>query len=183
MATNTKKKEVISENTKGKTKKVVKKDNNLKKIINTIKKYKKVFISGISIVFISLIVLIVVNNFSSNYEVITINGVDYYNDDFMIYLYSAKYNYFKKEDITEDDLKVVIDNDSNMTVKEYLKETALSDLKTSSAIRKMADDNNIVLNDEELEELDKEKKDFIKMLTGLYMQFTDYRYWQFLFQS
>ena len=64
----------------------------------------------------------------------------------MIYLYSAKYNYFKKEDITEDDLKVVIDNDSNMTVKEYLKETALSDLKTSSAIRKMADDNNIVLN-------------------------------------
>jgi len=159
MAKNTNKKEVISENTKGNAKK----DNIFEKIINILKKHYKILISIISLIVILIISLIIINN-DKNYKIITINDIDYYSDDFMMYLYSAKYNYFKDKEITEDDLNVVVNNDSNITVRELLKETALNDLKTASAIKKMAEDNNISLNEKELEELTEEKKDFIKSL-------------------
>ena len=86
----------------------------------------------------------------------------------MIYIYSAKYNYYKDKvnEITSDDLSVMYDDESKMTVRDYLKEVAISDIKTASAIKNIANQNNIDLTDEDKKELDKEKESFIKSLGG-----------------
>lgn len=156
-------KKVISKNTKGNKSN---KDNILNKFMKFISNHKKLSIGFGILLLIIIIVILFIKNMSINYKVVTINNNDYYKNDFMIYLYSAKYNYFGKKDVSDDDLNVVIDEESKMTVREYLKEIALSDLKTASAIKEMANDNNIFLNNKDLEELKSDKKEFIKSLGG-----------------
>ena len=165
-----KSKKVISKNIKGSSKTLNKKDNIILKLINTLKKHKKISIGIFSLLLIIISVIIVINNISLNYKVVTINNYDYYENDFMIYLYSAKYNYFGSSNVSEDDLNVIYDADSNMKIKDYLKEVALNDLKTSTAIKLMASDNNIVLDDSDYKEIEEEKKEFIKSL-GSYKDF------------
>lgn len=164
MVKNTKNKEVISKSNKGKIKSLNKKDNIFIKLINILKKNKKISVGIIGLLILIISIIMIINNLSLNYKVVTINNYDYYENDFMIYLYSAKYNYFGERKVSNDDLNVIYDNESNMKVKDYLKEVALSDLKTSSAIKLMADDNNIVLDNKDYEEIKKEKKEFIKSL-------------------
>ena len=154
-------KKVISKDTKG-----TNKDNIFKKLLNLFNKNKKVSTSIICLIVLVIIGIIIINNLSINYKVVTINDKTYDNKDFMIYLYSAKYNYFKDSEINKDELNVILDEESNMTVKEYLKNTALNDIKTSAAIIKMADDNNIILDEKDYEDLEKEKDKFIKSIGG-----------------
>ena len=142
------------------------------KFLNNIKSFiinhYKLFISGF-IVFVLLVVgFFVIKNVRLNTKIITIDDENYTKSDFNIYLYSAKYNYFKDKstNITEEDLKVIYDKDTNLTVGEYLKEVTLSDIKTASAIKKLASDNNIELTDEDLEKLKSDKEKFIKQIGG-----------------
>lgn len=159
-----KKEKVISKNIKGTRKKLSKKKNIFTKFINLIKNNKIIFLI-IIVLIISIVSLLFFVNFDKNENVLTINNIDYTEKDFSIYLFSAKYNYFDgKTDINENDLKVIYDEESKLTVGEYLKEVALSDIKTASAIKELANKYNISLNDSDLEELEQEKTNFIKSL-------------------
>ena len=115
-----------------------------------------------------LIILFSCKNASINAKAVTINGNLFTKSDFMIYLYSAKYNYFggSLDNITDDDLNVVISDEEDITVREYLKEVAMSDIKTAAAVRKLASDNNIELTEKDYEDLKKEKDSFISELGG-----------------
>ncbi len=162
-----KEEKVISKNTKGTRKKLSKKDNLFKRFIKLIKNHKIIFVSILAIVIILIVTLNMINHKSYQTKVITINKNDYTKSDFAIYLYSAKYNYFSNtEEITEDDLNVIYDEESKMTVKEYLKEVALSDIKTAASIKELANKYDISLSSNDLDELDEEKETFIKKLGG-----------------
>lgn len=160
-----KKEEVISKNNKGTRKKLSKKEN--KRFLNLIKNHKVIAFSIVALIIIISIILFIINYVTYNKKIITINNVDYTKSDFSVYLFSAKYNYFNGDkDITENDLKVVYDEDSKMTVGDYLKEVALSDIKTASAIRLLAEKYDVSLSDKDYEELENEKRDFIKSLSS-----------------
>lgn len=160
-------KKVISKNIKGTRKTLSKKNNFLKRLVELIKNHKIISISILALVIILIITLYIVNYISYQTKIITINKIDYTKSDFAIYLYSAKYNYFGNDaEITEDDLKVIVDEENKKTVSDQLKETALNDIKTASAIRELANKYNITLSDSDYDELDSEKKEFIKQLGG-----------------
>lgn len=157
---NTTNKKVISKNTKGNK---TNKDNILKKLL----KEHKIISIIISCLILFIVLFIIIMNISIDYKVVTINNKEYTKNDFNIYLYSAKYNYFGNvENITKDDLKVIINDETNMTVSEYLKNTALNDIKTAAAINSLANDYNIFLDDEDYKELDNEKEKFIESIGG-----------------
>lgn len=160
-----KEEKVISKNNKGSRKKLSKKENIFKNFIKIIKEHKIITFSMVSIIIIIPITIFIINYVTYNTKIITINNVDYTKSDFSVYLFSAKYNYFNGNmDITENDLKVVYDEETNMTVADYLKEIALSDIKTAAAIKMLAEKYDVTLSDNDYEEIENEKKDFIKSL-------------------
>lgn len=162
-----KEEKVISKNIKGTRIALTKKNNIFKRFIKLIKNHKIIFASILACVIIFIITLYIINYVSYQTKVITINKNDYTKSDFAIYLYSAKYNYFGSNiEITEDDLKVIYDEETNMTVGEYLKEVALSDIKTAASIKELANKYDISLSKKDLEELENEKKEFIEELGG-----------------
>lgn len=162
----TKEVKVISKNTKGKETKKTKKGN--KKLFDFFKNHLKLVIGFVIGLVVLLIILFSCKSASVNAKVVTIDGNMYTKSDFMIYLYSAKYNYFGSEldNITKDDLDVVMSDNEDMTVRDYLKDVAMSDIKTASAIRKLASDNNIELTEKDYLDLKNEKESFISELGG-----------------
>ena len=151
-----------------KTKKVINEDKKEITIIDKFVKNKKILIGSLIALFILLIFIIFVIANNKYKTIITINDKDYTEADFNIYLFSAEYNYFGKnnDEISKDELKVIYDDETKMTVGEYLKSVALSNIKTAAAISQMADLNNIELKDKDYETLKKEKKEFIKKIGG-----------------
>lgn len=164
----TKKVKVISKNTKGGKTSKTKKGSIFKTLIDFFKNHLKLVIGFVLGLVVLLIILFSCKNASINAKAVTINGNLFTKSDFMIYLYSAKYNYFggSLDNITDDDLNVVISDEEDITVREYLKEVAMSDIKTASAVRKLASDNNIELTEKDYEDLKKEKDSFISELGG-----------------
>ena len=164
----TKKVKVISKNTKGGKTSKTKKGSIFKTLINFFKNHLKLVIGFVLGLVVLLIILFSCKNASINAKAVTINGNLFTKSDFMIYLYSAKYNYFggSLDNITDDDLNVVISDEEDITVREYLKEVAMSDIKTAAAVRKLASDNNIDLTEKDYEDLKKEKDSFISELGG-----------------
>lgn len=161
------KEKVISKNIKGTRKNLSKKKSLLARFIDLIKKYKIISSSILGLIIILIITPFIINYISYNPKVITINNTDFYENDFSIYLFSAKYNYFNgNTDVTENDLKVIYDEETKLTVGDYLKEVALSDIKTASAIKELANKYSISLSDNDLEEIEKEKDVFIKSVGG-----------------
>lgn len=158
-----------------KQKKVIKQDKKENKFLGKFIKLKMHIIKHfklLSFIFLGIVLVLFLvflfKNKALNTKIITIDDVTYTKSDYNIYYYSAKYNYFgaSKTNITDDDLKVVYDKDTNVTVGDYLKEVTLSDIKTQSAVRKLANDNNIELSDSDLEKIKQEKERFISALGG-----------------
>ena len=164
----TKKVKVISKNTKGGKTTKTKKGNKFGTLVNFFKNHLKLVIGFALGLVVLLIILFSCKNASVNAKVVTINGNVFTKSDYMIYLYSAKYNYFggSLDNITDDDLNVVISDEEDITVREYLKEVAMSDIKTAAAVRKLASDNNIELTEKDYEDLKNEKDSFISELGG-----------------
>lgn len=168
MKENSKSKVIKNKRVKGKvskSKKVLKKDNffqNHKKIISIS------FISIFLILILLLTILNVINKNSLEKVVITINEDKYTKSDFNIYFYSSKYDYFGKEadNISDDNMKIIVDEENNTTLGEYLKEKTLSEIKTASAIKEYAKENNIELDDKDKKELKQEKEKYIKSIGG-----------------
>jgi len=120
---------------------------------------------------IILIIAIIIISFSIKPEdkvVITIDKVEYTESDFNMYAYLIKYDYFGIDgtDLGEDVLNTQVSNDSEQTIGEYLKEKTISKMKVSAAVLRIAKENNITLNEDDLEEIETEKKEFIENLGG-----------------
>lgn len=169
MKTNSKGKVIKNKRVKGKvskSKKVLKKDN-------FFQNHKEITIVGIIAIFLVLISLLLIPNIIKKYSledvVITINQDKYTKSDFMIYFYSVKYDYFGKEadKVSDDNMKIIVDEENDTTLGEYLKEKTLSEIKTASAIREYSEKNNIELDDKDLKELKKEKEKYIKSIGGI----------------
>lgn len=101
-------------------------------------------------------------------KLLLIDGEAVTKSQFNIYAYAAKYNYFGSDlsKISDDDLDVVYDEASNTTIRAYLKTVALSDLKTSYAIKTLADKFDVKLNDDDYAKIKTDKEDFISELGG-----------------
>lgn len=140
-----------------------------KKITKTIKENKFISIAILTAVVVSLSLLFVIMPIvSKNKVVITIDGSDYTSSDFMIYLYSVKYNYFGEDntDLPEATLNTQVNSTSDMTIREYLKEKTVEEIKIAASVNRIAKENNITLTDEALKELEEEKEEYINNLGG-----------------
>ncbi len=165
----TKKNKVISVK---ETKKGVSKKNIFTKFIGFLCTHKKAVLLTVICILIVLLSLLLgmfyLNKSKLNEKVITINNENYTRSDFMVYFYSVKYDYFGMENAnaSNENLKVVLDSENNITVGDYLKGLALTEIKTAAAIKQFAYDNNIELDQKDFDEIASEKQSFIKKLGG-----------------
>lgn len=163
-----KNKEITTKKNKS-TKKVSKKGNS-KSTKN--KKGNKKFI--IKLIFGLLSVLIITFGIITFYVsrkeeiIITIDNIEYSESDFNMYAYLVKYDYFGIDgtDLDESTLNIQVSNDSEKTVGEYLKEQTISKIKVSASILRIAKENNITLNNNDLKEIEDGLQKFIKNLGG-----------------
>ncbi|MDO5568809.1 MAG: peptidylprolyl isomerase [bacterium] len=150
-----------------------KRDNKKKKgtkstVINKILQYKKLIIA-ILIILIAIVSLFMAKSFlNKDDKVLTIGNIDYYESDYMAYVYSIKYNLYGIDNTTlpEATLNSAISGDSTTTVAQYLKDTALSEIKTSAIINIIANEEKISLNEEDKNLLITKKNELIEKLGG-----------------
>ena len=137
------------------------KPNIFKTIWNFVMKHKIIF--GIFLIIILIIIFtLLFLKLSLNYTAITINDDKYSKADMNMSLYNLKYNYFGKDasEIPDATLEEQLSS-VGMTVSEYLKSETVNELKYRSVIKKIADDNNITLTEEEKEEINSNIKSVI----------------------
>ena len=137
------------------------KTNIFKNIWNFVMKYKIIF--GIFLIIILIIIFtLLFLKLSLNFTAITINDDKYSKADMNMSLYNLKYNYFGKDasEIPDATLEEQLSS-VGMTVSEYLKSETVNELKYRSVIKKIADDNNITLTEEEKEEINSNIKSVI----------------------
>lgn len=165
------KKKTTKKNIKTKTNNTNKKSSNIKSKKN--KKGKKKIDKKIIFISLSLLIFILIVTLSFTLKtkekvIITLDNVEYTESDFNMYVYLIKADYFGIDgtDLSESTLNTQISNDTEMTIGEFLKEKAISKIKTTAAILRIADENNITLTNKELDEIDAEKQEFIKKLGG-----------------
>ena len=137
------------------------KPNVFKTIWNFVMKHKIIF--GIFLIIILIIIFtLLFLKLSLNFTAITINDDKYSKADMNMSLYNLKYNYFGKDasEIPDATLEEQLSS-VGMTVSEYLKSETVNELKYRSVIKKIADDNNITLTEEEKEEINSNIKSVI----------------------
>lgn len=137
------------------------KPNIFKTIWNFVMKHKIIF--GIFLIIILIIIFtLLFLKLSLNFTAITINDDKYSKADMNMSLYNLKYNYFGKDasEIPDATLEEQLSS-VGMTVSEYLKSETVNELKYRSVIKKLADDNNITLTEEEKEEINSNIKSVI----------------------
>lgn len=137
------------------------KPNIFKTIWNFVMKHKIIF--GIFLIIILIIIFtLLFLKLSLNFTAITINDDKYSKADMNMSLYNLKYNYFGKDasEIPNATLEEQLSS-VGMTVSEYLKSETVNELKYRSVIKKIADDNNITLTEEEKEEINSNIKSVI----------------------
>lgn len=159
---------VISKKIIGERKVLAKNDKKFNIYLTLLNKYKVYFILSIILIIALVATMFGINSYKNNIKVISIDDDNYTKSDYMIYLYSAKYNYYgnKVNDIKSSDLDVMYDDESKITVRDYLNEVAVGDIKTASAIKTIARKNNIELSSDDEKELNNDKDAFIKKLGG-----------------
>lgn len=137
------------------------KPNIFKTIWNFVMKHKIIF--GIFLIIILIIIFtLLFLKLSLNFTALTINDDKYSKADMNMSLYNLKYNYFGKDasEIPDATLEEQLSS-VNMTVSEYLKSEAVNELKYRSSIKKIANDNNITLTEEEKQEINSNIKSVI----------------------
>ena len=137
------------------------KPNIFKTIWNFVMKHKIIF--GIFLIIILIIIFtLLFLKLSLNFTALSINDDKYSKADMNMSLYNLKYNYFGKDasEIPDATLEEQLSS-VGMTVSEYLKSETVNELKYRSVIKKIADDNNITLTEEEKEEINSNIKSVI----------------------
>lgn len=160
--TETKQKNTESLETKTKTnRKKGKRKKNIKSIIPILKSHKLVSIILLAVILIIIFLLLITKTDYTKRAVVI--GIDNYSmADMNMSLYNLKYNYFGKDasDIPDATLEEELTS-VGMSVSDYLKAQAVSELKYRSVIKKMAQDNNISLSDEDRLEVSKKIDEII----------------------
>ena len=137
------------------------KPNIFKTIWNFVMKHKIIF--GIFLIIILIIIFtLLFLKLSLSFTALSINDDKYSKADMNMSLYNLKYNYFGKDasEIPDATLEEQLSS-VGMTVSEYLKSETVNELKYRSVIKKIADDNNITLTEEEKEEINSNIKSVI----------------------
>lgn len=145
------------------------KDNkNVKTKGNKVNK-KVIVVAAVLLLVIAILTIgIIVFNSFKNPRVISINDAIYNESDYMIYLRIAKTELFDEEttDLPKATLNMIADKSTNTTVEEYLRAKVEQSLKVAGAIETIAEENDISLDDDDLEKIQKEKKKYISSLGG-----------------
>lgn len=144
------------------------KKRNIDKSVNINFKKRIIYLSALIIAIILCIFLVGKLIKAKDTKLLLIDGEAITKSVFNIYAYAAKYNYFGTDlsKISKDDLNVVYDETTNATVKDYLKSVALNDIKTTYAIKSLANKYDVKLADEDYAKIKKDKEDFISNLGG-----------------
>lgn len=118
------------------------------------------------IIIIAMTVICLVN--SGRKKVMTVANSTFYTDDYMIYLKLAKDDYFGTEinEIPEATLNTIVEQDTNLTVEQYLQQKTENNLKIAGIISKMAEENNLKLSEENYNQISEEKQNLINQLGG-----------------
>ena len=146
------------------------KENNDKRNISTkFNEKNKKIILGVSILLIILIISLTIFVVKKkNKVIITIDDIQYTEEDFNMYAYLVKFEYFGVDGtkLSDSTLNTQVSNDSDITIAEYFKEQTISKIKISAAILRIAKENNVTLTKEDLNEVETEKEKFIQQLGG-----------------
>ncbi len=144
-------------------------DNNLNlKNIFTIKKFF-LFILTILVLFIIIVcIILLTRKISGQKEVISVNGISYTKDDYMMYLRLAKTSLFGENTtrLPKATLNTIIDVENNINAETYLRNKTEENLKIAGSIKKIAKDNQISLDAQAYDELKEDKAKFIEKLGG-----------------
>ena len=132
---------------------------------------KSILLTILIVILILILVLVtigVVSIFMGRRTVISINGVNYSQNDYMMYLRLAKNNLFDEETtrLPKATLNTIVDSDTNLNTEQYLRQKTEENLKIAGAIEKIASENNIVLSSEDEQQLEKDKQEYIDKLGG-----------------
>ena len=159
-----KKEKITKKKTSKKSSKVLDKKNRKGK--NKID--KKIIFCGLSLVIIILIITLALVSRTKEKVVITLDNLEYTESDFNMYAYLIKVDYFGIDgtELDSNTLNTQLSNDNDMTIGEFLKEKTISKMKTTAAILRIAEENNITLNENHLKEIEAERKDFVEKLGG-----------------
>lgn len=128
----------------------------------------KLIFGLISIFIIAAVIITTIILNKKEEIVITIDNIKYTESDFNMYAYLVKYDYFGVDgtNLSEETLNTQVSNDSEQTIGEHLKEKTISKIKVSASILRIAKENNITLDNNDLEEIEEEKDKFIETLGG-----------------
>lgn len=156
----TTKKSSVKKTTKKKGK-TSKKNQKIIKIWNFIKGHK-ILVIGLSAIILIIIFILLFLKLQLGFTAVLVGNDEYSKADVNMTLYNLKYSYFGKDasdipDATLDEQLTSV----NMSVSDYLKSLAVNELKYRSAIKKMALDNNITLNEKDKKEVKESKQDVI----------------------
>lgn len=147
-------------------------------------KFKKRYIlfSLLSILLILILVfagIILFKKISGNKTVIQIDGIEYTQNDYMMYLRMAKTSLFDENTtrLPKATLNTVIDTDTNLNTESYLRQRIEENLKVAGTIEKIAKENDITLSEEDITSLEKEKEEYINSLGG------KFAFYKFLYEN
>ncbi len=130
------------------------------------------------IIFVFVVIgIFITRKITGKREVISVNGISYTQDDYMMYLRLAKTLLFDENTtrLPKATLNTIIDVESNINTEAYLRSKTEENLKIAGAIEKIAAENNIELDENAYNELAKQKQDFIEKL-GSDFAFKKYLY-------
>ena len=141
--------------------------NKFKKIFTK----KRIILSIIALFVIFLIVIstiFLVRKISGEKEIISVNGVSYTKDDYMMYLRLAKTSLFDENTtrLPKATLNTIVDVENNINAETYLRNKTEENLKIAGAIKKIAKENGIHLDSQAYAELKEDKDNFIEKLGG-----------------
>lgn len=143
-------------------------------------KYILFVILGVFLVTIlTFLGIILFKKISGNKTVITVEGIEYTKNDYMMYLRLAKTSLFDENTtrLPKATLNTIIDTDTNLSTESYLRQKIEEKLKIAGAIEKIARENDIYLTDEEIASLNKEKEEYIASLGG------KFNFYKFLYEN
>ncbi len=137
------------------------------------KKFKKkyIFFAILAVILIVVIVFASIWLFrviNGKRVVISVNGIEYTQNDYMMYLRLTKNKLFDEDTtrLPKATLNTLVDEEKNINTEQYLRSKTEENLKIAGSIEKIASDNDIKLSDEDIESLNKEKADYINKLGG-----------------
>lgn len=125
-------------------------------------KRHKILVTCLSAIILFIIFILLFLKLQLGFTAVLVGNDEYSKADMNMTLYNLKYSYFgayasEIPDATLDEQLTSI----NMSVSDYLKSLAVSELKYRSTIKQMANDNNITLTESDRKDIEDAKQDVV----------------------